>query len=277
MLHEQRHRQYRQNILTPDTAPPASAAAWLAVFGRLRGTGSFDLEQVPRSPSLHVVQSGAGWLTTDGGREEPLAAGDVFCLVPGERVRYREDPRHSWSYTWFGFEGSTARQLLAEAGFAGNLRIRRGIAGPALWRLCDEIEATFAATGGSPFYAPAAAYRIAAALAPFDASPTLADPAATLRLIIDAGYDSDLSVGAAADRLRVDRSTLFRRFRNAYGCSPRTYLRQVRLERARDLLRRPGSTVLAVAATCGYADHRAFARAYRERFGLNPSQEARKQ
>lgn len=273
MLHEQRHRQYRQRIHTSAAAPSPSATAWLAVLGRLRGTGSFDLEQVPRNSSLHVVQAGAGWLATAGGRDEPLVAGDIFCFVPGERVRYREDPKRPWRYTWLGFDGPAARELLAEAGFAGEVRIRRAAAGPALWRLCDEIETTFASATGSPFYAPAVAYRIAEALAPIDATPLPADPAATVRLIIDAGYDSDLSVSAAADRLQIDRSTLFRRFRGAYGCSPRTYLREVRLERARDLLRRPGSTVAAVSAACGYADHRAFARAYRERYGLNPSQD----
>jgi AraC-like DNA-binding protein len=275
MLHEQRHRMYRQRVFTPAAAPAASAGAWLAVLGRLRGTGCFDLEQRPRAPSLHVVQDGAGWLSTDGGPAEALAPGDVFLILPGEIARYREDPRRPWSYTWLGFDGPRARELLAEAGFIGDVRVRRGIAGPALWRLCDEAEAAFAAEACSPFLAPGLAYRLAEALAPGGSGSPSADPAAALRLVIDAGYDGDLTIGGAAGRLGVDRSTLFRRFRSAYGYGPRAYLRQVRLERARDLLRRGGGTVTAIAEACGYDDHRAFARAYKGRYGVNPSGERR--
>lgn len=273
MLHAQRHRMYRQDVFTAAVAAFPGAGAWLAVLGRLRGTGCFDLEQVPHKPSLHVVQSGAGWLSIAGGRAEPLGPGDVFLIVPGERARYREDPLRPWRYTWLGFDGPEARVLLGQAGFPDATRVRRQAATPALWRLCDEAETVFAAAACSPFAAPALAFRLAEALAPAGLPAQPADPAASLRLVIDSGYDGDLSIAGAAGRLGVNRSTLFRRFRAAYGCGPRAYLQQVRLERARALLRGGGGTVTAIAAACGYDDHRAFARAYRARYGLAPSAE----
>ena len=245
-------------------------------LGRLRGSGSFDLEQLPRTPSLHVVQAGAGWLTVDGGRAEPLSPGDVFAILPGERSRYREDPQRPWRYTWLGFDGAQAVALLHQAGLAGGARILHDVASPALWRLCDEAEAAYAAPSCSPFAPAAFALRICEALVPSGATAPAADPAVSLRAIIDAGYDGDLTVGGAAGRLGVDRSTLFRRFRASYGCGPRAYLQRVRLDRARELLRRGEGTVTAVAATCGYDDHRAFARAYKARFGLNPSVDLRR-
>lgn len=273
MLHIQRHAQYRQEVYTPAAAPFAGAGAWLAVLGRLRGSGSFDLEQVPNQPSLHVVQAGAGWLSIEGGRSEPLATGDAFLIIPGERARYREDPHRPWRYTWLGFAGPQATALLRQAGFAGPLRVLKQAATPALWRLCDEAQAGFAAPACSPFFAPALACRLAEALCP-PASPAAgSDPAETLRLIIDSGYDGDLTIAGAAGRLAVDRSTLFRRFRARYGCGPRTYLQQVRLDRARLLLRRGDGSVAEIAASCGYADPRSFARAYRSRFGVAPTGE----
>lgn len=271
MLHEQRHSQYQQRVFTPAVAPSPAVGAWLACIGRLRGTGSFDLEHTPGHPSLHVVQAGAGWLSTGGGRAEPLAPGDVFAIASGERARYREDPQRPWRYTWLGFHGPAATALLAQIGIADGVRVLRGVATPALWRLCDEAEAAFDAPACSPFTPAALALRIAEALAPAGSPAQAADPAVALRLIIDAGYEGDLTVGGAAGRLGVDRSTLFRRFRASYGCGPRAYLQRVRLERARELLRRGAGTVTAIAATCGYDDHRAFARAYKARYGENPS------
>jgi len=245
-------------------------------LGRLRGTGSFDLEQVPRTPSLHVVQAGAGWLTVDGGRAEPLSPGDVFAILPGDRSRYREDPQRPWRYTWLGFDGEQAVTLLRQTGLTSGVRVLRSVATPQLWRVCDEAEAAYTAPSCSPFAPAAFGLRMCESLVPSGATSPPADPAVSLRAIIDAGYDGDLTVAGAAGRLGVDRSTLYHRFRASYGCGPRAYLQRVRLERARELLRRGEGTVTAIAATCGYDDHRAFARAYKAKFGLNPSAELRR-
>lgn len=187
-------------------------------------------------------------------------------------MRYHEDPQRPWRYTWLGFDGPGSADLLRAV--VGRHRILRQTATPALWRLCDEAEAAYAAPRCSAFAPGAFALRIAEALAPADAAAPAADPAAALRLIIDAGYDGDLSVIGAALRLGVDRSTLFRRFRAAYGCGPRAYLQRVRLERAHTMLLRGDGTVTAVATACGYDDHRAFARAFKARYGVNPSRAA---
>ncbi|MEK7412102.1 MAG: AraC family transcriptional regulator [Planctomycetota bacterium] len=271
MLHVQRHAQYVQRVFTPAAAPNPAAGTWLAGISRLRGTGSFDLEHVSAVSGLHIIQSGAGWLSVDGGRAEPLAPGDIFALVASDRARYREDPQRPWRYTWLPLHGSAATTLLSQIGFMGSVRILRQAAMPALWRICDDAEAAYAATTCSPFTPAVLALRIAEALLPAGSPAEPADPAVALRLIIDAGYEGDLTVGGAAGRLGVNRSTLFRRFRTNYGCGPRAYLQQVRLDRARELLRRGGTTVKAIATTCGYDDHRAFARAYKARFGENPS------
>ncbi len=276
MLQEQRHRMYRQQVFLPATAPHPGCGPHLAVLGRLRGSGCFDLEQVPHAPGLHVLQSGAGWLTTAGQGERSLGPGDAFLILPGERARYREDPRRPWRYTWLGLAGDGAVELLQAAGFVGTTRVLRAVATPALWQLCDEAEAAFTAATGSPFQAPAFAWRIAEALiANHRKAGIAADPAAALRLLIDSGYDGSISIATAARRLGIDRSTLFRRFSASYGCNPRTYLAQVRLNRARDLLRRGESTVKVIAIACGYLDARAFSRAYSRQFGHLPSAEVR--
>lgn len=63
----------------------------------------------------------------------------------------------------------------------------------------------------------------------------------------------------------------FRRFRDT---SPMRYLRQVRLQQARDNLRAaaPGMTVSQIALDCGFAHLGRFAQAYMEAFGETPSQ-----
>lgn len=62
-----------------------------------------------------------------------------------------------------------------------------------------------------------------------------------------------------------------RAFRRRYGCSPGEYLRECRLDRAVDLLRRHPRLALGdVAARAGYADQAHFNRAFRDAFGHAP-------
>lgn len=67
--------------------------------------------------------------------------------------------------------------------------------------------------------------------------------------------------------------SLFRAFRKARGISTMEFTKQVRLIKARDLLRQanPATTVVTVAAACGFADFGRFVSDYMRAFGERPS------
>jgi transcriptional regulator GlxA family with amidase domain len=93
------------------------------------------------------------------------------------------------------------------------------------------------------------------------------------RTLIDHRYMTAMSVDEIARQLRVDRSTLFRKFREAYDMSPKAYLDSVRLERARKLLTQSRATVRETAMLCGFEDSHYFSRVYKNAFGHPPSEE----
>ncbi len=66
--------------------------------------------------------------------------------------------------------------------------------------------------------------------------------------------------------------TLQRRFVAALGCAPSLVLQQLRLERARDLLRDPARPIGDVAIACGFASQAHFATVFRAAFGMSPTQ-----
>jgi AraC family transcriptional regulator, positive regulator of tynA and feaB len=82
----------------------------------------------------------------------------------------------------------------------------------------------------------------------------------------------DLDAGGIAAELGCSRSQLYRAFA-AQGQSVVRYLRDLRLDRARELLATapPELTVGAIAYRCGYTDLSAFGKAFRRRFGVSPS------
>src|SRR5262249_53234616 len=78
------------------------------------------------------------------------------------------------------------------------------------------------------------------------------------------------SLAAACD---VAPRTLQKHFRRFLGCTPREFIRELRLDRARQLLLRglAQASVTDVAARCGFDHLGRFATWYRERYGENPS------
>jgi transcriptional regulator GlxA family with amidase domain len=77
-----------------------------------------------------------------------------------------------------------------------------------------------------------------------------------------------------ADLARIagmSERNLTRVFKRATGISIHDYREQLRLERARDLMRNPTMTLDAVASACGFADGRQLRRVWSARFGEPPS------
>lgn len=111
---------------------------------------------------------------------------------------------------------------------------------------------------------------------PYDALPPPGlegDPEmlAAARLIERDLLDPDLDANSLTRALGLSRSSLYRAFQSVGGV--KAYIRQRRLEHARDLLMRrdgPRLTVGEVAQACGFASDSHFSRAFRKAFGYSP-------
>jgi len=82
--------------------------------------------------------------------------------------------------------------------------------------------------------------------------------------------DSPPTLGRLAIQVGASPRNLSRRFRNILGLSVGEYLRELRLERARSMLREAGSKVDDVAKACGLSGSRQLRNLYHGRFGHSP-------
>ena len=114
------------------------------------------------------------------------------------------------------------------------------------------------------------------------------DAGATLRLAAGRGADGErilevmqyinassgraLRVEDLARRARMSPSHFAHRFSEVARVSPMRYLREVRLERARELLAKPGVRCADVAADVGFESPAHFSRQFRRRFGIAPTE-----
>jgi AraC family transcriptional regulator, activator of mtrCDE len=79
------------------------------------------------------------------------------------------------------------------------------------------------------------------------------------------------TVDSLAATAGMSRARFCHHFSSAFRCSPKEFVRSVRLSSAAKLLNGSSLPVKAVAASVGYASRSYFSRAFQERYGVDPS------
>lgn len=83
-------------------------------------------------------------------------------------------------------------------------------------------------------------------------------------------FTEELSIEKTAREAGICPSFLRRLFQDFCGESPLQYLRNLRLERARILLRNPYLSIEEIAERCGFGGSNYFIRIYKSRYGVTP-------
>lgn len=82
--------------------------------------------------------------------------------------------------------------------------------------------------------------------------------------------EAEIDLSELAESLGVSRRHIERMFLRYVGTSPKRYLRQLRLERSRALLTETDLSVQDVAYACGFGNANAFAKSFRQAYGMAP-------
>lgn len=84
-------------------------------------------------------------------------------------------------------------------------------------------------------------------------------------------FTSDLAIAEVAHSCGISPAGLRNLFRACLGQTPLQYLNNLRLARARQMLRDPEYSIKEIAAACGFSDPNYFTRLHRRYFGHAPS------
>ena len=84
--------------------------------------------------------------------------------------------------------------------------------------------------------------------------------------------DADLTMNALADYLEVSSVTLSVEFKNEMDMRPSDYLSNLRMEKAKELLRTSDMLVREISQAVGYEDDRVFLRRFKNYTGMTPGQ-----
>ncbi|OAV45188.1 AraC family transcriptional regulator [Lewinella sp. 4G2] len=90
--------------------------------------------------------------------------------------------------------------------------------------------------------------------------------------VIEVNLYEDLSTEELAHLCGMSLSTFKRTFRKTYGDAPAGFIRQRRLERAAELLRRTDGRISDVAYDCGFKELAHFSRTFQKVYGVSPTE-----
>lgn len=218
---------------------------------------------------LHYILSGKGSFEKDG-RTYPVKEGQCFVIRPYETTYYRADEKEPWHYLWVGFRSSLALpERFAEQAV---------IFGPVVTSVFERLLA-ICRDGSDDSVMPVTAL-IWELLSAFCRTHPAHEPksgeqyAALARSYIEREYMKGITVAELAERLHLDRSYFSTVFKKYVGVPPQTYIKDMRLSAAAELLAKGGYSVALVANSTGYTDCCNFSKMFKERYGVSPNRYA---
>lgn len=143
------------------------------------------------------------------------------------------------------------------------------------WRACGEEPPGFeflAREGLSRLVFLLSAHRPAAKKAPSEKALRDGERIRVMLRFIQEHYGEELTAARIAQSAAVSESECLRCFKSMIGATPIQYVKQLRIQRAAELLESTAEKVSDIGAACGFQEMSYFARTFRELKGKTPRQ-----
>ena len=227
---------------------------------------------------IHAVMGGRGTLDYKG-KKWPVRKGQMFILFPGEEATYYADREDPWYYCWIGFHGPSAPDIVRNIGFTQDHPVLTMYNPSRMESIVRMMLRTGELTLDGQLRRYAGMLQIlsdmienASSEAAGDNTPNVISYAEYAVHYIHNHFGEKLRIQDLAKHIGISRSYLVKLMKQETGLSPQEYLIETRMKRAADMLSRSNDSVRQVAAECGYDDALAFSKAFKNRYGVNPSE-----
>jgi len=226
--------------------------------------------------TLVYITRGGGTFESRSGGEHTIREGDLFILHPGEWHRYNPVPSTGWDEYWVEFDGEQARRIMGHDEFSLKKPVLPIGADDQILRLFIEIaEATQTQPPGfEHIIASQASQIVARTLARLRCSSAEAHEMEALirraRLHILKNAEQAIDFPELARELGISYSAFRHRFKQITGLPPGQFQIQIRLNKARNLLRNSPLSVAGIAELLGFESIYYFSRLFKKKTGQSP-------
>lgn len=227
--------------------------------------------------TLQFIEFGKGLLNIDG-QVFNLEKNDLFYLPKNTPLMYKHDESNPYKYYWISIDGGNFENLLKTTIISKDnpvIKIEEHEKMLELFKSLDPAKSVTEIKLKSVFYS------VLDLISNSHSSSLLQTSSKNDLLLqickyIEINYtQSELSVSSISNEFHYDLVELFRLFKKNIGLSPKQYIINYRMEKAKNLLEH-GISVSNTSNKCGFTDVYYFSKAYKKHFGFSPSQTVKK-
>lgn len=227
--------------------------------------------------AIHYIVSGKGYYLVNQTCYE-LCEGESFLIFPDTQVFYYPKGDDPWEYVWVEFRGDEAKELVSLTNLSVTSPITEAIPPEIALDLrtyYDIPEAykmeRYELERGSAKLRLLLSYYIEHF--PKNCLPATVDYVQAAKQFLKINYwKSELSIADVVQHVNIDRTYLFRLFKESTGMSVHRYLTTYRIRRACELLKSSELSMKTVACSVGYPDQMYFSKIFKRIMNITPSQ-----
>lgn len=247
----------------------------LLQFGKDLSSPGFVYPNYNNSYSITFVKSGKGTLESRG-KIYHLQKNAAFISYPNELSIQTADTQEPWELYFFSFDGALVKNFLRRTVFKHNTVVY--LKSSSLPK--DILEAvTFMNNRSySEFHAFEFLFKF---LSHFDVQKSFikADRhvseskyVSEIKEYIQSNYLQPIKITDIANKLNINRSHLYRIFKNEVGMGVEEYIISIRINHSKILLRDTKIPVSSIANLIGYKNYTTFFKRFKEIVGMTPAE-----
>lgn len=227
---------------------------------------------------LYIIE-GEGVLTTAKGGSHRIRPGDMFLLFPGEWHTYHPLPSVGWKEYWIGFNGANVDSRVKSGFFSVASPLYEVGYNETIVELYNE--AIRVAKRQEPYFQQLLAGIVnhLLGLMFMTCSSNRIQPDSECRHMVEMAksylqdsVETDISMPDVAAYLNVSYAVFRHSFKKYTGQSPARYFNNLKLHRAKEMLRGTTASIKEIAYTLHFDSPEYFASTFRKKTGMSPSE-----
>ncbi len=238
-----------------------------------------DTGRVLQEYQLLYITRGRGQLKTTHGGEYIIEGGTMFLIFPGEWHTYQPDPEIGWEEYWIGFKGPNIDHRVA-GGFLSPTHpvYHVGFSDVAVNLYRDAIHT---ANLQEAYFQQLLCGIVNHLLGlmfmtnrnhDFTNEGDVPQMVMRARVFMQQHIEEDVAMPDVASELNVSYTTFRRLFKRYTGLAPSQYFINLRLHRAKQLLRSTNESIKEISFRLHFENPEYFATLFKKRTGMRPSE-----
>ena len=227
---------------------------------------------------IEYVVAGHGYLEINGEKHK-LNPGDAYIIHPGDFCTYYADKDDPYKKYWinFGFEFFFTEMLKA---YKINDRVFRGMDLSGFFDEIFKLEEKYLSNDEMCIPASKLLFGVMMDIALYkenDVSAANRDLAYNVRKLLLKSVSTRITIDDVAKKFYRSKNDITRQFKKKYNITPHSYLLNLRIDRAKNLLTNSKKSMAEIANYLCFSSEFHFSNTFKKMVGISPSEFRKKQ